>query len=256
MGETFKLHPTTFEAGNFSGAASLVYSSRGRLETPGMVGASRTSFLRERGERASESLNVQPLRPSSRARFRNLAPSFSCAPSLFLQDEVRVLRIWTRLRCESPSAPSHTLPCREVVPPTYPEPTDPPPSIRPLPKHATRVSAISTELLQHGHSITIVTNAPPLPFASILSPSLLPPSSIPDSVASSNDHLIEFAQYRNRNVDAGIVQPKAYDVDRQKTLEGLQGFLYERDTTLKEEVKWLKSEKIDAVLSDATFLGW
>ncbi|GAA5871750.1 hypothetical protein JCM16303_000853 [Sporobolomyces ruberrimus] len=121
--------------------------------------------------------------------------------------------------------------------------------------HATRVSAISTELLQHGHSITIVTNAPPLPFASILSPSLLPPSSIPDSVASSNDHLIEFAQYRNRNVDAGIVQPKAYDVDRQKTLEGLQGFLYERDTTLKEEVKWLKSEKIDAVLSDATFLG-
>jgi L-arabinokinase len=68
--------------------------------------------------------------------------------------------------------------------------------------------------------------------------------------------LIEFAQYRNRNVDAGIVQPKAYDVDRQKTLEGLQGFLYERDTTLKEEVKWLKSEKIDAVLSDATFLGW
>ncbi|GAA5949325.1 hypothetical protein JCM3765_003371 [Sporobolomyces pararoseus] len=120
--------------------------------------------------------------------------------------------------------------------------------------HATRVSALSTELLQHGHSITIVTNAPPLPFASILPPSTLPPSSIPESVASA-PQLAQYAQYRNSNVDAGIVQPKAYDVDRQGTLKVLESFILQREKTLKEEIKWLKQEKVDAVLSDATFLG-
>lgn len=57
-------------------------------------------------------------------------------------------------------------------------------------------------------------------------------------------------------MDAGIVQPKAYDVDRQKTLEVLQKFMDQRKATLEEEIKWLKEEKMDAVLSDATFLGW
>lgn len=122
-------------------------------------------------------------------------------------------------------------------------------------QHATRVAALSTELLQHGHSITIVTNAPPLPFASILPPSALPPSSIPESVANA-PKLAQYAQYRNRNVDAGIVQPKAYDVDRQKTLEVLQKFMNQRNGTLEIEIEWLKEEKMDAVLSDATFLGW
>ncbi|GAA6014112.1 hypothetical protein JCM11491_004108 [Sporobolomyces phaffii] len=119
--------------------------------------------------------------------------------------------------------------------------------------HATRVSALSTELLQHGHSITIVTNAPPLPFASIL-----PPSSIPDSVSAPADAaptLERYAEYRNRNVDAGIVQPKAYDVDRQKTLRVLEAFLDQRQQTLDEEITWLREQRIDAVLSDATFLG-
>ncbi|GAA5929500.1 uncharacterized protein JCM15063_004167 [Sporobolomyces koalae] len=120
--------------------------------------------------------------------------------------------------------------------------------------HATRVSALSTELLQHGHSVTIVTNAPPLPFASILPRSALPPSSIPESVANAPT-LSQYAQYRNRNVDAGIVQPKAYDVDRQQTLGVLKQFMAQRDATLKEEIEWLKAQRIDAVLSDATFLG-
>lgn len=57
-------------------------------------------------------------------------------------------------------------------------------------------------------------------------------------------------------MDAGIVQPKAYDVDRQKTLEVLQKFMDQRKATLEEEIKWLKEKKMDAVLSDATFLGW
>lgn len=103
--------------------------------------------------------------------------------------------------------------------------------------------------------MTIVTNAPPLPFASILPRSALPPSSIPESVASA-PRLARYAEYRNRNVDAGIVQPKAYDVDRQKTLQVLQAFMHQRTETLEQEVEWLKAEGIDAVLSDATFLGW
>ncbi|GAA6061561.1 hypothetical protein JCM10212_001093 [Sporobolomyces blumeae] len=120
--------------------------------------------------------------------------------------------------------------------------------------HATRVSALSSTLLEHGHDVTIVTNAPPLPFASILPRTALPPTAIPESVANapSRDRC---AEYRHRNVDAGIVQPKAYDIDRDATLNVLTEFLNHRCQTLKEEVEWLKAERFDAVLSDATFLG-
>ncbi|KWU43930.1 hypothetical protein RHOSPDRAFT_9859, partial [Rhodotorula sp. JG-1b] len=103
--------------------------------------------------------------------------------------------------------------------------------------HATRVSAVTLELLEAGHDVTLVTSAPEIPFASILAPTSLP------------------ATYRKKNVDAGMVQPKAYDVDRRATCDVLIDFLSQREQILEEEVAWLKEERMDAVLSDATFLG-
>lgn len=120
-------------------------------------------------------------------------------------------------------------------------------------QHATRVSAVSIELLRAGHSVTVVTNAPELPFAAILPPSAVPSDANP---GPAFDSLPQYATYRKRNVDAGIVQPKAYDVDRRATYDVLKTFLDGREETLKEEVAWLKEGKFDAVLSDATFLGW
>lgn len=102
-----------------------------------------------------------------------------------------------------------------------------------------------------------MTNAPEIPFASILPPSALPAAA--RDVANpgpSGAPLKRYATYRRKNVDAGIVQPKAYDVDRQATYEVLKRFLDAREETLREEVAWLKGTGMDAVLSDATFLGW
>ncbi|GAA5912776.1 hypothetical protein JCM8208_004070 [Rhodotorula glutinis] len=122
--------------------------------------------------------------------------------------------------------------------------------------HATRVSAVSLELLRAGHAVTVVTNAPEIPFASILPPTALPLAD--RDIANpgpKTSPLPQYADYRRRNIDAGIVQPKAYDVDRQATFDVLHGFLGMRDQTLEEEVAWLKEAGIEAVLSDATFLG-
>ncbi|GAA6054431.1 hypothetical protein JCM3770_007213 [Rhodotorula araucariae] len=122
--------------------------------------------------------------------------------------------------------------------------------------HATRVAAVSLELLRAGHAVTIVTNAPEIPFASILPPTALPPAA--RDIANAGPEtapLPRYAHYRKRDVDAGIVQPKAYDVDRKATCDVLERFLKGRERTLAEEVAWLKEAGIDAVLSDATFLG-
>ena len=120
-------------------------------------------------------------------------------------------------------------------------------------QHATRVSALTTELLAAGHSVALVTNAPLLPFAAVLPPSELPPDVIPPV---TDVQLPAYATYRKRNVDAGIVQPKAYDVDRKATYEVLKSFLEQREQTLEEEATWLKEAGVECVLSDATFLGW
>ncbi|GAA6038314.1 hypothetical protein JCM8097_003939 [Rhodosporidiobolus ruineniae] len=122
--------------------------------------------------------------------------------------------------------------------------------------HATRVSAVSQELLQAGHEVTVVTNAPELPFAAILPPSALPSEDAKlANPGPTSAPLRKYASYRKRNVDAGMVQPKAYDVDRQATYDVLKRFLDGREETLREEVVWLKEGGFDAVLSDATFLG-
>jgi hypothetical protein len=64
------------------------------------------------------------------------------------------------------------------------------------------------------------------------------------------------ASYRHAEIDAGIVQPKAYDVARRKTIDGLKRFLEKREEKLDKEVEWLKEIKADAVLVDAPFLPW
>ena len=101
--------------------------------------------------------------------------------------------------------------------------------------HATRVSALSDDLLSRAHTVHISTNAPEHVFIA--------------SIAKG-------AVYRHALIDAGIVQPKAYDVARQETVDGLEKFLRERPRRLQEEVAWLKKIKADVVLVDAPFLPW
>ena len=48
----------------------------------------------------------------------------------------------------------------------------------------------------------------------------------------------EGALYRQAPIDAGISQPRAYSVDRPKTLAGLKAFLDGREERLQEEAKW------------------
>lgn len=101
--------------------------------------------------------------------------------------------------------------------------------------HATRVVALTQELLSRNHSVHICTNAPEHVFSAALSAG---------------------ASYRNADIDAGIVQPKAYDVARRATVEGLKTFLSKRETKIAKEVEWLKKIEADAVLIDAPFLPW
>lgn len=84
--------------------------------------------------------------------------------------------------------------------------------------------------------VVLVTNAPETPFSAVL----------PHANCT----------YRHAEIDAGIVQPKAYDVARQGTVDVLTEFLGKRDAQLAVEKAWLEQQGIECVLSDATFLGW
>lgn len=101
--------------------------------------------------------------------------------------------------------------------------------------HATRVVALTHELLLRSHRVYICTNAPEHVFYSAIKAG---------------------ASYRHAEIDAGIVQPKAYDVARRKTIEGLTRFLDAREEKLNKEVDFLRRIKADAVLVDAPFLPW
>lgn len=52
------------------------------------------------------------------------------------------------------------------------------------------------------------------------------------------------------------MQPLAYRVDRQKSVEVLKGFLAKKDELLERERRWLLEIGANGVLSDAAFLGW
>lgn len=110
------------------------------------------------------------------------------------------------------------------------------------------MSAVTSSLLAAGHAVTIVTNAPTQPFSAVL-PSF-------NGSPKAGNALPRYATYRFANIDAGIVQPKAYDVDRKATFEVLKTFMDKREERLGEEEKWLREAGVDAVLSDAAFLAW
>ncbi|KAF9939285.1 hypothetical protein BGZ65_010894 [Modicella reniformis] len=107
--------------------------------------------------------------------------------------------------------------------------------------HATRVNQVITELLksttQAGsvsrHIIYIVSDAPQFIFQDVIALGAI---------------------YRNAKVDAGVVQPLAYSVDRQKTIEGCKSFLSRREELIQTEVSWLEQVGVDCVLADAPFL--
>ncbi|RPD68439.1 hypothetical protein L226DRAFT_540699 [Lentinus tigrinus ALCF2SS1-7] len=102
--------------------------------------------------------------------------------------------------------------------------------------HATRVSAFARHLLslKHRPTVYIVSSAPKHVFS--------------DSIALG-------ALYRNAHIDPVIVQPLAYRVDRQKSVQVLQDFIAKKDTKVWDESQWLRAIHADCVLSDAAFLG-
>ncbi|KAG5637484.1 hypothetical protein H0H81_004407 [Sphagnurus paluster] len=104
--------------------------------------------------------------------------------------------------------------------------------------HATRVSAFACHLLDLPNNerptIYITSSAPKHVFA--------------DSIALG-------AVYRYAEIDPVIVQPLAYRVDRQKSVDVLKSFLSRKDAILEGERRWLEEVKAHAVLSDAAFLG-
>lgn len=104
--------------------------------------------------------------------------------------------------------------------------------------HATRVSALARHLLSLDSStrpiVHIVSSAPQHVFA--------------DSIACG-------ARYRSALIDPVIVQPLAYRVDRQKSVDVLKAFLAQKDELLERERKWLLDIGAHAILSDAAFLG-
>ncbi|KAG0265654.1 hypothetical protein BG011_004253 [Mortierella polycephala] len=105
--------------------------------------------------------------------------------------------------------------------------------------HATRVNQIITELLKSTttatsqHTIYIVSDAPQFIFQDVIALGAI---------------------YRNAKIDAGVVQPLAYSVDRQKTIEGVKNFLSRREEMIQLEVSWLAQVGADCVLADAPFL--
>ncbi|KAF9998024.1 hypothetical protein BGZ80_007142 [Entomortierella chlamydospora] len=123
--------------------------------------------------------------------------------------------------------------------------------------HATRVNQIITELLKSTTTATTTTSS-------------TSDSTQSETSSSSSRHTIyivsdapEFifqdvialgAIYRNAKVDAGVVQPVAYYVDRKKTIEGCKQFLSRRDEMIQLEVSWLAQVGVDCVLADAPFL--
>ncbi|KAG0081486.1 hypothetical protein BGZ90_007945 [Linnemannia elongata] len=146
--------------------------------------------------------------------------------------------------------------------------------------HATRVNQIITELLRS--TTTSSSTSSSSSSTGTTAASLAPPTAITtkntEGVSSTNNHTPtlksrhtiyivsdapEFifqdvtalgAKYRNAKVDAGVVQPLAYSVDRQKTIEGVKSFLARREEILQTEVSWLAQVGADCVLADAPFL--
>ncbi|GJJ74452.1 hypothetical protein EMPS_06810 [Entomortierella parvispora] len=115
--------------------------------------------------------------------------------------------------------------------------------------HATRVNQIITELLKSTVTTTLPGSTTPVTKSrhTIYIVSDAPQFIFQDVTALG-------AIYRNAKVDAGVVQPLAYSVDRQATIEGCKKFLSRRDEMIQLEVSWLAQVGADCVLADAPFL--
>lgn len=102
--------------------------------------------------------------------------------------------------------------------------------------HATRVSALASQLLQLSPkpTVTIISEAPPHVFS---------------------DSMKLGAKYRNAKIDPVVQQPLAYRIDRKKSVDVLNAFLAKRESLVNDEVAWLKANKIHCVLSDAVFIA-
>ncbi|KAG9126580.1 hypothetical protein FRC07_002920 [Ceratobasidium sp. 392] len=104
--------------------------------------------------------------------------------------------------------------------------------------HATRVSAFTKQLLELGDrfEVHIVSSAPSHIFSDCLKAS-------------------EHCHYRFAEIDPVVVQPLAYRVDRDKSVEVLQRFLRQRDAKIAQELEWLRKTRVTCVLSDSAFLA-
>ncbi|KAI8391616.1 uncharacterized protein BYT42DRAFT_642052 [Radiomyces spectabilis] len=101
--------------------------------------------------------------------------------------------------------------------------------------HATRANQIISDILKlpARHRVYVVSNASSFIFRDIISLGAI---------------------YRQADIDAGVVQPLAYTVDRDQTIANLRKFLKRRPATLNHEIEWLHSVGADGVVCDAPFL--
>ncbi|OZJ06226.1 hypothetical protein BZG36_00819 [Bifiguratus adelaidae] len=101
--------------------------------------------------------------------------------------------------------------------------------------HATRACQLVSDLLAlpAKHTVYMVSNASDFIFQNALKAGAI---------------------YRHSLIDAGVVQPLAYTVDREETIKHLVEFIERRPVTINKEVEWLKSVGADCVLCDAPFL--
>eukprot|EP01117_Protostelium_nocturnum_P007014 TRINITY_DN2511_c0_g1_i4.p1 TRINITY_DN2511_c0_g1~~TRINITY_DN2511_c0_g1_i4.p1 ORF type:complete len:390 (+),score=61.29 TRINITY_DN2511_c0_g1_i4:188-1357(+) len=104
--------------------------------------------------------------------------------------------------------------------------------------HATRALQLALDLLSNSgkSQLYLISNAPQFIFQDGLN---LFPSRL---------------FYKHSNIDAGVVQPLAYTVDRNATVQQLSSFLSNHEEKWKEQESFLKSVKATCVLADAPFL--
>ncbi|CAO3607295.1 unnamed protein product [Cunninghamella echinulata] len=101
--------------------------------------------------------------------------------------------------------------------------------------HATRANQIISDILHLSaqHKVYVISNASSFIFQGVTKIGAI---------------------YRQAAIDAGVVQPLAYTVDRQETIKNLKQFIKNRPETLINEVNWLKQVEADCVICDAPFL--
>ncbi|CAO3638856.1 unnamed protein product [Cunninghamella blakesleeana] len=101
--------------------------------------------------------------------------------------------------------------------------------------HATRANQIISDILHlpAQHKVYVISNASSFIFQGVTKIGAI---------------------YRQAAIDAGVVQPLAYTVNCQETINNLKQFIQNRPDTLMNEVDWLKQVEADCVICDAPFL--